>query len=390
MRIVLITLCISTLLTACGGDTAKYQSDVYDASQVNKRQELKIVNILTVTPAKIMVDNRKNQKTAQGIGAILGAILGGTTTDSAEGFATGAIAGGWMAQVVPDDVLVEGVSIVYQQDDGRVLTSAQIGKLCQFALGTGMMIISEAEETRIQSNHTCIKGQENVVGIKSNISSHVFAGLKVNADDQDALDMLKRKEVLMKQEASVTLDMLKRKEVLMKQEASVQKVQTELNKEIRRSDQANISTDIERALKRQKVQTELNKEIRRSDQANVSTDIELALEKQKVQTALNKEKRRSDQANISVDIELALEKQKVQMELNKEKRRSDQAGASTGVERALKRQKVQTELNKEIRRSDQVNISVDIELALEKQKVQMELNKEKRRSDQAGASTGVE
>jgi len=147
------------LLTACStGENMR--ADVYRAGQVNQAQNVEVVNILSINPAKIAVDNSENKKRAQLggtlVGAVGGALIGrnhgryGATTGGALGGAAGAIGG----SMVSDESIVTGVSLTYQKaNSNNILNSAQVGKPCEFKKGKAMVISTRQNETRIQPNN---------------------------------------------------------------------------------------------------------------------------------------------------------------------------------------------------------------------------------------------
>lgn len=150
-------------LAACAPNTTQYAANSYKTTQLNSRQETKTVEIISITPAKVMVDNSEQKRKAQTIAALGGAVLGGvighhsgsgsntnTAVGAGVGGATGAIAGG----VVKDQVEVEGVSLTYK-DEGKVYTSTELGKSCEFTTGIAVLLSSDSKETRIQPNATC-------------------------------------------------------------------------------------------------------------------------------------------------------------------------------------------------------------------------------------------
>lgn len=161
MRILKLTslIAVTTLLAACAtGDNLR--ADVYRPGQVNQAQEVQVVNILSVTSAKVAVDNSENKKRAQMGGALLGAIGGalignnhgryGATSGAAIGGATGAIGG----SMVSDEAIVDGVSLTYQKaNSSKILNSVQVGKLCEYKKGKAMVIATRQNETRIQPNN---------------------------------------------------------------------------------------------------------------------------------------------------------------------------------------------------------------------------------------------
>jgi outer membrane lipoprotein SlyB len=151
------------LTSACQTPGANDQANVYGENQVNTQQAAKVIQILAVFPAKVQVDNSQNQKTAQLVGGVLGAVggglLGGSVAYNQGAGATLGAAGGGAAGVaagslVPSTVLVEGVSITYE-DQGQIYNSAQVGKLCEFAPGKAVVIATGPGVTRIQPNAPC-------------------------------------------------------------------------------------------------------------------------------------------------------------------------------------------------------------------------------------------
>ncbi|MGT6375426.1 hypothetical protein ACRWX4_25320, partial [Escherichia coli] len=59
------TLCAlvvsAILLSGCQSSGADYAADVYDTAQLNSKQETKTVNIISVLPAKVKVDNKAKE-----------------------------------------------------------------------------------------------------------------------------------------------------------------------------------------------------------------------------------------------------------------------------------------------------------------------------------------
>lgn len=153
---------MSALLVAgCSATGEKYASNVYTADKVNTQQEVKTIKILAVLPAKVEVDNSEAKQQAQIIGGVLGALAGGfagNRMDGGRGTLTGAAVGGTVGvaggTLVKDKVLVDGVSIAYEQGS-KTYNSAQVGRPCEFVPGTAVMITTEAKETRIQPNSVC-------------------------------------------------------------------------------------------------------------------------------------------------------------------------------------------------------------------------------------------
>ena len=156
---------ISTLiaLSGCAATGENLKGNVYKAGQVNTAQNARTIKITAVLPAQIEVDNAEQKKQAMIIGGTLGALAGGlgggfgglgtagTVGTTVGGGAVGVAAG----SMVADKVLVEGVSIAYLEN-GKMYTSAQVGKLCEFKPNATALIISTGpKETRIQPNAAC-------------------------------------------------------------------------------------------------------------------------------------------------------------------------------------------------------------------------------------------
>ncbi len=146
------TLCAlvvsAILLSGCQSSGADYAADVYDTAQLNSKQETKTVNIISVLPAKVKVDNKANKEAAQTFGAVLGAVAGGVAGYNVKGTSTlGAVAGGTggaalgaaAGSLVSDKTIVEGVSLTYKEGT-KVFTSTQVGKACQFTTGLAVLI----------------------------------------------------------------------------------------------------------------------------------------------------------------------------------------------------------------------------------------------------------
>ncbi|HCP6299481.1 TPA: hypothetical protein OE585_004283 [Escherichia coli] len=162
LSIALLTASI-TALSGCQSNADQYVADVYDTGQLNAKQETKTVNIISVLPAKVAVDNTANKQAAQTFGAILGAVVGGVAghnVGSGSGLCTtaGAVGGGAVGAavgtLVKDKSIVEGVSLTYKEGT-KVFTSTQVGKPCQFTTGLAVVISTKNNETRIQPNTTC-------------------------------------------------------------------------------------------------------------------------------------------------------------------------------------------------------------------------------------------
>ena len=150
-------------IAGCQSNADEHAADVYQTDQLNSKQETKTVNIISVLPAKVAVDNTANKRAAQATGAILGAVAGGvighnvgsrSNTNTTTGAVVGGTAGAAAGSMVNDKTLVEGVSLTYKEGT-KVYTSTQVGKACQFSTGLAVVISTSYNETRIQPNAKC-------------------------------------------------------------------------------------------------------------------------------------------------------------------------------------------------------------------------------------------
>lgn len=158
-----LAIAASFLVAGCQSNADDHAADVYQTDQLNSKQETKTVNIISVLPAKVAVDNTANKRAAQTTGAVLGAVAGGiighnvgsgSSLNTTAGAATGGVAGAAAGSMVNDKTLVEGVSLTYKEGT-KVYTSTQVGKQCQFTTGLAVVISTEYNETRIQPNAKC-------------------------------------------------------------------------------------------------------------------------------------------------------------------------------------------------------------------------------------------
>lgn len=159
----LLGMVIAVSVAGCATPGANLASNVYRADQVNTRQEARVVNILMVQPAKVEVSNAQAKRSAEVLGGLLGAVSGAVLGNNLGGDAVGrqtlgAVGGGAAGAVVgsltPGKVLVNGVSITYDEG-GQTFNSAQVGQPCQFQAGHAVVISTSPTETRIQPNATC-------------------------------------------------------------------------------------------------------------------------------------------------------------------------------------------------------------------------------------------
>ncbi|MEE8659072.1 Glycine zipper 2TM domain-containing protein [Acetobacteraceae bacterium EV16G] len=151
-----------TLMASCAAPGTENRADTYGSAQVNQRQALKVVTIIGVAPARVQVNNSRNQTAAQIAGGILGAGLGvglglgvgHSNAGAALGGLGGGVAGAAAGSIVPDTTFVNGVQIAYK-DGNAMYSSAQVGRLCEFAPGQAMLVAMTRTETRVQPNHQC-------------------------------------------------------------------------------------------------------------------------------------------------------------------------------------------------------------------------------------------
>lgn len=159
-----LTSCLA--LGACVNPGDESRPDVYDQSQVNAIQRGRVVTIISVSSARVRVNNAQNHQTAQVVGGILGAALGaglasgaggagwgGGLAAGAGGTAAGALAGGAISQ---GQAIVKGVTIAYQdRAGGEALLSTQVGRPCEYHPGTALLVTTSSNETRVQPNASC-------------------------------------------------------------------------------------------------------------------------------------------------------------------------------------------------------------------------------------------
>ena len=72
-----VAMLASFTLAGCQSNADDHAADVYQTDQLNTKQETKTVNIISILPAKVAVDNSQNKRNAQAFGALIGAVAGG-------------------------------------------------------------------------------------------------------------------------------------------------------------------------------------------------------------------------------------------------------------------------------------------------------------------------
>ncbi len=155
--IAIITL--SLALAGCQGGQ-NYKANVYKAGDLNQKVDTQLVNILAITTAQIEVDNSQNKKAATVFGAILGGVLGAQSNSRNKTQTTLAttVAGGAVGSLVSGTQLVDGVQLSYQEN-GKLVTSVQVGSVCEFKMGQAVSMTTKKDETRIQPNAICDEGK---------------------------------------------------------------------------------------------------------------------------------------------------------------------------------------------------------------------------------------
>lgn len=154
-------LALLPLMVACSQVGQQHRGDVFDSSQVNASVPARAVTLLSVSPARIEVDNSQYRDVATAGGALIGglsgAIVGNTRNrDTAlVGGALGALGGGVAGTLVPGKVYVPGVLVTYRQG-AEILASAQAGRVCEFSTREPSLLVTlKSGAVRIQPNVTC-------------------------------------------------------------------------------------------------------------------------------------------------------------------------------------------------------------------------------------------
>lgn len=63
-----VAMLASFTLAGCQSNADDHAADVYQTDQLNTKQETKTVNIISILPAKVAVDNSQNKRNAQAFG----------------------------------------------------------------------------------------------------------------------------------------------------------------------------------------------------------------------------------------------------------------------------------------------------------------------------------
>lgn len=152
-------------LTGCAADGQQYRANAFAAEETGFEDGARVVQIVTVTPAKIYVNNRQQKQAVSAIGSVLGAVAGGIAGYSAgghrsimgavAGVAGGAGLGAAAGAAVKDKVAVDGVVISYRNDGAEKLNVVKhVGRVCEYRVGNSLAV-GEGKNTKIQPNAEC-------------------------------------------------------------------------------------------------------------------------------------------------------------------------------------------------------------------------------------------
>lgn len=152
-------------LTGCAADGQQYRANAFAAEETGFEDGARVVEIVTVTPAKIYVNNQQQKQAVNAIGSVLGAVAGGIAGYSAgghrsimgavAGVAGGAALGGAAGAMVKDKVAVDGVVISYRNDGAEKLNVVKhVGRVCEYRIGNSLAV-GEGKNTKIQPNAEC-------------------------------------------------------------------------------------------------------------------------------------------------------------------------------------------------------------------------------------------
>lgn len=166
-KVILASLSCASLLmlTSCAESGYENRPDVYNAGMVNQVQEVANINIIQVRPVRIQVSNARNRSSAGLVGGLLGAGLGvgmglgvghSPLAAGLGGFG-GAVAGDMIGHSIAGSTsFVNGVTVVFQTPTNRMMSSTQVGRACEYALGIATVVATGPGQIRIQPNATCV------------------------------------------------------------------------------------------------------------------------------------------------------------------------------------------------------------------------------------------
>ena len=157
-----VLLGAAVILSGCTADGSLYRSDTFSTQEVNRLQQVKLVEIVELAPARIKVNNRNERRESAEYGALLGAVAGvaigrkagHSSTSKVIGGLTGAAVGSMAGKQLSgkDQHIVDGVQITFNYE-GKTYSSTQVGLICEYRLGPARLVAATATETRIQPNN---------------------------------------------------------------------------------------------------------------------------------------------------------------------------------------------------------------------------------------------
>ncbi len=154
----ILSFVIVTGLVGCQSPGERYEASTYNVNELNRRQEAKTIQIIAILPAKVEVDNSQAKSDATKLGALAGAIggavIGRNQGKALIGGAIGGTTGAVLGSSVSGQTIVDGVTITYSED-GKIYSSTQVGRSCEFQPGTALVIMTNPNDTRVQPNATC-------------------------------------------------------------------------------------------------------------------------------------------------------------------------------------------------------------------------------------------
>lgn len=152
-------------LTGCAADGQQYRANAFAAEETGFEDGARVVEIVTITPAKIYVNNQQQKQAVSAIGSVLGAVAGGiagysvgghrSVMGAVAGVAGGAGLGAAAGAAVKDKVAVDGVLIAYiNKGSEKVNVAKHVGRMCEYTNGASLAV-GEGKNTKIQPNAQC-------------------------------------------------------------------------------------------------------------------------------------------------------------------------------------------------------------------------------------------
>ncbi|MCD8340249.1 MAG: hypothetical protein LUC43_08670 [Burkholderiales bacterium] len=171
-RTLLTAALLSTLvLTGCQPYGGGYRNS-YGPSYVGQAQEVQQIDIVSVTPEAITVQNPNGGQTSKTIGTLIGAVAGAAIGGAVDrhrdpwghrhpgglGIAAGAVVGGTAGYAAGSwagnrNSQSEGASITFRTTEGYTYTTLQAARACMFRPGPASMMNSGQGTVTIQPNN---------------------------------------------------------------------------------------------------------------------------------------------------------------------------------------------------------------------------------------------